>query len=132
MQTAEASKDQVPKRFKLWERLRLGSTFSSSSHLLQGDRGGLGHPLQSGIIVTRALIKCMCQATNGHVYMGVDRTANLGSHPLVKLLLVLLLKMVVAGCDRGRLERAVRIHDKSHVAHHGRQSGNGAVRAVWS
>ena len=60
------------------------------------------------------------------------------THPLVllllllKLLLLLLLKVVVAGGGGGGLERAVRIHYEAHVAHHGRQPRNRAVRAVRS
>ena len=51
---------------------------------------------------------------------------------LLLLLKLLLLKVVMAGGGRGGLERAVRIHDESHVAHHGWQPGDRAVGAVGS
>ena len=51
---------------------------------------------------------------------------------LLLLELLLLLKVVVAGGGCGGLERAVRIHDEAHVAHHGRQPRNRAVGAVRS
>ena len=51
---------------------------------------------------------------------------------LLLLLQLLLLEVVVAGGRRGGLERAVRIHDEAHVAHHGRQPRNRAVRSVRS
>ena len=51
---------------------------------------------------------------------------------LLLLLQLLLLEVVVAGGRSGGLERAVRIHDEAHVAHHGRQPRDRAVRSVRS